>query len=146
MVITLNYKKLLVASAILSAAAVSGTVRADDGVYVSYQIKTHSQKPISEQDVAERNLEEYRNSVIGEVSNLNLKDQKDNIIRSIEQSWSRAEVDSRLSKAKALSSSNDQADSAEAQAKEAERARKAEEEAKKAKEEAAKKAAETKKS
>ena len=143
--ITLNYKKLLVASAILSAAAVSGTVRADDDVSVSYQIKTFSQKPISEQDIAERNLEEYRNSVIGEVSKLNLKDQKDNTLRSIEQSWSKAEVDSRLSKAKALSSSNDQADSAEAQAKEAERARKAEEEAKKAKEEAAKKAAEAKK-
>lgn len=143
--ITLDYKKLLIASAILSAAAVSGTVRADDDISNSYQIKTFSQKPISEQDIAEGNLEEYRSSVIGEVSQLNLKDQKDNTIRSIEQSWSKAEVGSRLSKAKALSSSNDQADSAEAQAKEAERAKKAEEEAKKAKEEAAKKAAETKK-
>lgn len=112
--------------AISGQLATSGFVSGEKVVHAEIK-NTHSVqlvrgREITEQDVAEKDLKEFRSGQLQSLANLNLKDKSDEFKQKMEKAWTKGEVKRVFSQAEKVSQENNEKDQqAEQERLEAER-------------------------
>ena len=123
---------------LISTAILSGVLLTTEGVSAKdnhlFVIQTFAQKPISEKDFNESDVNSEKESALKKIQEMNLKDRVSEFNERIESGYTRAEISKILDEAKSVSDSNNKSDD-EAKQKEEEKKRKEKEQAEKAEKE-----------
>ena len=121
----------------ISTAILSGVVLATERVSAKdnhlFVIQTFAQKPISDKDFNESDINSEKESALKKIQEMNLKDRAPEFNGRIESGYTKAEISKILDEAKSLSDSNNKSDD-EIKQKEEEDKRKKEQEEKAKKE------------
>lgn len=112
--------------AISGQLATSGLVSENKVAYAEikniHTVQLVRGREITEKDVAEKDLKEFRSGQLQSLANLNLKDKSDEFKQKMEKSWTKGEVKRVFGQAEKLSQENDEKDQqAEQERLEAER-------------------------
>ena len=109
---------------LISTAILSGVLLATEGVSAKdnhlFVIQTFAQKPISEKDFNESDINSEKESALKKIQEMNLKDRVSEFNERIESGYTRAEISKILDEAKSVSDSNNKSDD-EAKQKEEEK-------------------------
>ena len=99
---------------LISTAILSGVLLATEGVSAKdnhlFVIQTFAQKPISEKDFNESDINSEKESALKKIQEMNLKDRVSEFNERIESGYTRAEISKILDEAKSVSDSNNKSD------------------------------------
>lgn len=99
---------------LISTAILSGVLLATEGVSAKdnhlFVIQTFAQKPISEKDFNESDINSEKESALKKIQEMNLKDRASEFNERIESGYTRAEISKILDEAKSVSDSNNKSD------------------------------------
>lgn len=117
---------------LISTAILSGVMLATEGVSAKenhlFVIQTFAQKPISDKDFDESDINSEKESALKKIQEMNLKDRVSEFNERIESGYTRAEISKILDEAKSVSDSNNKSDDEVKQKEEEEKRNKEREE------------------